>query len=91
MGGDDSPTSSKRFASREAEDPAARPQLLVEYQVPCARLELESAARALCHAYCEALDCDAPVPSASPRACAQVSRQFARHSDGAALFCELPR
>jgi hypothetical protein len=91
LSGEDVPTSSKRFASREAEDPASRPQLVVEYEVPCALLDLDGAARALCHAYCEALDCDAPVPSASPRACARVSRQFARQSDGAALFCEPPR
>jgi len=90
MGGEDSPTSSKRFASREADDPAARPQLLVEYEVPCASLDLESAARALCHAYCEALDCDAASPDASPRACEQISRQFARRSGGAALVCEPP-
>jgi len=90
LGGEDSPTSSKRFASREAEDPAARPQLLVEYELPCATLELEGAARALCHAYCEALDCDASAPDASPSACEQVSRQFARRSGGAALPCERP-
>ena len=90
LGGEDSPTSSKRVASREADDPAARPQLLVEYEVPCARLELESAARALCHAYCEALDCDAAAPDASPRACEQISRQFAREGSGAALVCEPP-
>jgi hypothetical protein len=90
LGGEDSPTSSKRFASREADDPATRPQLRVEYEVPCARLDLESAARALCHAYCEALDCDAAAPNASPRACEQISRQFARHSGGADLVCEPP-
>jgi hypothetical protein len=90
MSGEDVPTSSKRFASREAEDPASHPQLVVEYEVPCAMLDLDGAARALCHAYCEALDCDAPAPSASPRACAQISRHFARRSDGAALLCERP-
>lgn len=90
MSGEDVPTSSKRFASREAEDPASRPQLVVDYELPCATLALEGAARALCHAYCETLDCDAPAPRASPRACAQISRQFARRSDGAALLCERP-
>jgi hypothetical protein len=90
LGGEDSSTTAKRFASREADELAARPQLLVEYEVPCATLDLENAARALCHAYCEALDCDAAAPDASLRACAQVSRQFARRSGGAALPCERP-
>ena len=90
LGGEDASSTAKRFASREADDPAARPQLLVEYEVPCATLDLEGAARALCHVYCEALDCDAAAPGASPRACAQVSRQFARRSGGAALVCERP-
>ena len=90
LGGEDSPSTAKRFASRETDDPADWPQLLVEYEAPCATLDLESAASALCHAYCEALDCDAPAPNASPRACAQVSRQFARRSGGAALPCERP-
>ena len=71
-----------------SDDPAARPQLLVEYEVPCAALELEGAARALCHAYCEALDCDAAAPEASPLACAQAAEQFARRSGGVALVCE---
>ena len=90
LGGEDAPTTAKRFASREAEDPATRPQLLVEYELPCATLDLEGAARALCHAYCEALDCDAADPDASPVACAQVARQFARRSGGADLPCERP-
>lgn len=90
MSGEDVPTSSKRFASREADDPATRPQLIVEYEAPCAALDLDGAARALCNAYCEALDCDAATPNASPTACAQVSRLFARASGGAALICELP-
>jgi hypothetical protein len=90
LGGEDAPTTSKRFASREAEDPATRPQLLVEYAAPCLTLELERAARGLCHAYCEALDCDAADPDASPDACAQVARQFERLSGSAALPCERP-
>jgi len=90
LGEEEAPTTAKRFASREADDPADRPQLLVEYELPCATLELEGAARGLCHAYCEALDCDAAAPDASPRACAQVARQFERRSGGAALPCERP-
>jgi len=88
LGGEDASTTSKRFASREADDPTARPQLLLEYEAPCATLDLERAAYALCHVYCEALDCDAAAPDASPLACAQVAQQFARRSGGAALPCE---
>jgi hypothetical protein len=90
LGEEGAPTTAKRFASREAEDPATRPQLLVEYAAPCMTLELEGAALGLCHAYCEALDCDAADPDASPRACAQVAWQFERRSGGAALPCERP-
>jgi len=90
LGGEDAPSTAKRFVSREADDPAAPPQLLVEYEVPCATLEIASAALALCHAYCEALDCDATALAASSLACAQVARQFARRSGGAALVCERP-
>jgi len=88
--GEDSPTTSKRFASREADDPASAPQLLVEYEAPCATLDLEGAARALCQAYCEVLDCDASAPGASPNACARVSRNFARRTGGAGLPCDRP-
>jgi hypothetical protein len=90
LGAEDAPTTAKRFASREAEDAATRPQLLVEYQRPCATIELEDAASALCQAYCEVLDCDAAAPDASPLACTQLSRQFERRSPGAALPCERP-
>jgi hypothetical protein len=90
LGGEDAPTTAKRFASREAEDPASRPQLLVEYELPCATLDLEGAARALCDAYCEVLDCDTAASEASPVACAEVARQFERHSAGANLPCERP-
>jgi hypothetical protein len=90
LGDEGTPTTAKRFASREAEDPAIRPRLLVEYAAPCLTLELEEAALGLCHAYCEALDCDAADQGASPDACAQVARQFERRSGGAALPCERP-
>ena len=50
--------------------------------------ELPPGALGLCHAYCEALDCDGPEPAGSPRACAQLARNFYRRSDGASLPCE---
>jgi hypothetical protein len=92
LGAEDAPTTAKRFASREAEDPATEPppQLLLEYEWPCATIDLEGAARALCQAYCEVLDCDAADPDASPSACAQVAWQFERRGGGAALPCERP-
>jgi hypothetical protein len=86
LGGESAPTTSKRFASREAEDPAEVPQLLIEYQQPCETLALEGASRALCRAYCEALDCDGSGRSASSRACEQLTRRFARYDVGA-LIC----
>jgi hypothetical protein len=88
LGGEDALTTSKRFSSREAEEPDSRPQLVVDYELPCVALDLDGAARALCHAYCEALDCDAAVPAATPRACAEMARQFARRSGRDALVCE---
>jgi len=85
---EDTPTTSKRFASREAEDPADQPQLVVEYEAPCAASALEGDARALCEVYCETLDCDAPVYTASPRACVRLAWAFAEHTGGADLPCE---
>jgi hypothetical protein len=87
LGDESAPTSSKRFASREAEDSSTRPRLVVDYQLPCTALALEGAARALCQVWCETLDCDAPAPAVSPRACAQVARLFALRSGGASLVC----
>ena len=87
LGDESAPTSSKRFASRESEDASARPRLAVDYELPCTALALEGAARALCEVWCETLDCDAPEPAASPRACAQVARLFALRSGGASLLC----
>ena len=86
-GNEDAATSAKRFASREAEDVADAPRLLIEYQPACDTLALRGAGRALCHAYCEKLDCDGPDPSASPLACGRLARQFLRR-EGAALPCE---
>jgi hypothetical protein len=91
LGGEDATTTSKRFASREAEPEEARPQLVVDYELPCVARALDGAAGALCDAYCETLACNALVPKGSPRACAELARQFARHSGGAALVCEPER
>jgi hypothetical protein len=87
LGDESAPTSSKRFASREAEDESARPQLVVDYEPPCPALALEGAARALCHVWCETLRCDAPEPVGSPRACVRIARLFAVRSGGASLVC----
>jgi hypothetical protein len=57
LGEEDAPTTAKRFGSREADDPAARPQLRVEYSCR-ARRSSSRVLRSLCHAYCEKLDCD---------------------------------
>ena len=86
-GGEDASTTSKRFASREADDPAEWPLLRIEYAAPCDTVALDGAARALCRAYCETLDCDAGGGPASSRACEPISRQFARHAY-VALPCE---
>ena len=91
IGGENAPTTSKRFASREADDPASHPQLVVEYELPCAMLALPAAAHALCHAYCDALACEAPAPAASPRACARIAALYASRSGGAMLLCKRPK
>jgi hypothetical protein len=45
------------------------------------------AAFGLCTAYCEAMDCDSDDPSASPKACSKVARNFERIT-GRVLPCE---
>jgi hypothetical protein len=89
--GDESlPSTSKRFVSREDPDEALRPQLVVEYEPPCEAAELRGVAHGLCHAYCEALDCDGPAPRASERACSRLEHNFTRRTGGAPLPCERP-
>ena len=85
---EDVPTSAKRFASREEEDAALRPELVVEYEYPCDTIVLEAETRALCAAYCEVLDCDAAAHVASPRACEQLAWRFARETGGGDPPCE---
>jgi hypothetical protein len=88
LSGESSPTTAKRFASRKEADPAVRPQLVVEYEAPCATVALDHAAFALCEVYCETLDCDAESYLAAPRACAQLAGRFAHTTGGADLPCE---
>jgi hypothetical protein len=87
LSAEDVPTSAKRFASREEADATLQPQLLIEYVYPCDTLLLEADARALCSAYCEALDCDASAQIVSPRACEQIARRFAQATGGVTLPC----
>jgi len=88
IGDEGAPSSAKRFNSREADDPSARPELVVAYVAPCEIPELRDAERGLCIAYCEALDCDGSASNASPRACDRLAREFARRSGGAPPPCE---
>jgi hypothetical protein len=88
IGDETAPSTAKRFYSREADDPDVRPELVVSFVQPCELPELSDAERGLCIAYCEALECDGPDPTASPRGCNRIAREFARRSDGAAPPCE---
>jgi hypothetical protein len=90
IGDEESPSTAKRFHSREAGDPAVHPVLVVEYAPPCEALPLRGAASGLCIAYCEAMDCDSATPNASARACDRVASRFARHSRGALPPCVQP-
>jgi hypothetical protein len=90
IGAEQAPTTSKRFASREEPTQTMQPRLVIEYQTGCEGAALAWRAFGLCHAYCEALDCDGPWPRASPRACSRLARSFARRTGGAPLPCALP-
>ena len=90
IGDETGPTTSKRFASRESEDPAVAPALVIRFERrggACADVVARGAPRGLCVAYCEALDCDAPHPRAVSRACDALARRFERQSPGAPLPC----
>jgi len=89
LGGEDAPSTSKRFVSREDPSEALRPRLVVEYRRACEDVGLERGAFGLCHAYCEVLDCDGPEPRGSERACSRIASNFARQTHGASLPCEL--
>jgi hypothetical protein len=88
IGNEGSPTTAKRFASREDPFEDTRPKLIVVYQIACEAAGLAPGAFGLCHAYCEALDCDGPYPHGSERACSTLERNFARRTNGAPLPCE---
>jgi hypothetical protein len=88
IGNEGSPTTSKRFASREDPLEDMRPKLIVVYEISCEDAGLEPGAFGLCVAYCEALDCDGPQPGGSERACNRLARNFARRTNGEPLPCE---
>jgi hypothetical protein len=90
VGGEDRSSTAKRFDSREAAEPTARPRLVVEFQRACEGAGLRRAAFGVCNAYCEAVDCDGESPRGSARACDRLARRFARSSAGAPLPCEVP-
>lgn len=78
IGDEDASNTSKRFVSREDEDAGMRPQLLVTYRTACDDVERRVAG--LCHAYCEALDCDGSAPRGSARACEWLAFLFERRT-----------
>lgn len=88
VGDETAPSTSKRFASRESPDEAARPQLLVEYRIGCDHAQLSPGALGLCRTYCSTLDCDGPNPRGSARTCERLARNFARLSNGASPPCD---
>jgi hypothetical protein len=88
LGGEDAPSTVKRFLSRESGE--AGPRLVVEYEPACEAADLPPAALGVCTTYCEALDCDSDAPRGSARACDQLAERFGAASGGAALPCELP-
>ena len=90
IGDETRPTTSKRFASRESEDPAVAPALVIRFERrggACADVVARGEPRGLCVAYCEALDCDAPHPRAASRACDALAGRFERESPGTPLPC----
>lgn len=89
IGGEDAPSTAKRFSSRESADAASHPQLVVEFERACEAAGLRGRAFGICNAYCEAVDCDAANPRGSARACKRLARKFARVTGGGAPPCEL--
>lgn len=87
IGGEAASSTARRFDSRESDRLDLQPYLEIDYELPCDSTGFEPAARALCHAYCEALDCEAATPSASQRACQALSRRFERLSEESLLIC----
>jgi hypothetical protein len=89
VGGEDAPSTTKRFDSRESVDPTARPRLVVEFQRACEAAGLRRAAFGICNAYCETVDCDGESPRGSPRACDRLAQRFAWSGAGVPLPCEV--
>ena len=54
----------------------------------CDDAGLRGAAKGLCNAYCEAMDCDSDNTKASDKACEQVSKAFSKKSGGLDMPCE---
>jgi len=90
IGGEDAPSTAKRFASRESADATAGPRLLVEFEFACEAAGLRRGAFGVCNAYCEAVDCDGQNPHGSARACERLADRFARFGTGMQLPCEFP-
>lgn len=53
----------------------------------CAQAGLRGASWGLCHAYCEAMDCDGAEPHASAKACEKVLRNFQKKAGADAPPC----
>jgi hypothetical protein len=90
LGAENRARTTKRFASREHEDPEAVPLLIVEFerQPSCAAAGLPHAAHALCHVYCELLDCET-APGDAP-GCEAFARAYREHTGGAFPVCTTP-
>ncbi len=88
IGDEGSPTTSKRFASREeTDDPSLRPRLVIEFESSCEEAGLSRAGLGLCRAYCEALTCWRDRPDRG-NACHALARSFDRESGGLPMPCE---
>jgi hypothetical protein len=83
------PTTAKRFASRESAEPGERPVLVVGFEraADACGAAPRGGAHAVCHAYCEALECDDGSPRGSPQACATLADAYSRASGGAPPPC----
>jgi hypothetical protein len=90
VGGEEAASTAKRFYSREVTEEGAGPRLVIEYVPACEAAGLSARAFGPCHAYCEALDCDGPVPRGDARACELLAQRFGAATGGRALPCEPP-
>ena len=83
------PTTAKRFASRESAEPGERPALVVGFERAADACDAapRGGAHAMCHAYCEALECDEGSPRGSPKACAALADAYSGASGGTPPPC----